>query len=70
MDDNLFGYRAEIVAIVPEKGPKKRVWAVYENQQVVGRGATTCTDSAKRVCTIYLRIAKRYPLFDCLPPLG
>lgn len=68
--DNLPGYRAEIRAVFPAKGLKMRVWIIYEQQHVIAQGSTTRTDSAKRACTIYLRIAKRYPLFDRLPPLN
>lgn len=67
--DNLPGYRAEIGAAVPAQGRKIRVWTFYEQQQVIARGATTCTVLAKRACVIHLKIAKEFPPFDRLPPL-
>lgn len=67
--DNLPGYRAEIKAIVPEKGQKMRVWTLCEQQQVIARGATTSTTLAKRACAIYVKVTKELPMVDRLPPL-
>lgn len=68
--DNLPNYRAEIKAVFPTQGLKMRVWTVYEQQQVIAQGATTCTSLAKQVCAIYVHVAQENPLFDHLPPLN
>lgn len=68
--DNLPGYRAEIRAVVPTKGQRMRVWTIYEQQQVIARGATISTVSAKRACAIYMKVAKTLPMFEQLPPLN
>lgn len=67
--DNLPGYRAQIIAVLPQRGLKCRAWAVYENQQVIACGTTAHTALAKRRCALYLRLARQYPQFDKLPPL-
>ena len=67
--DNLPGYRAEIWAVVPAQGHKRRVWTIHGQQQVIARGATSSTALAKGACAIYLRVAKELPLFDRLPSL-